>query len=124
METAIAVSTYLDGRGDIDPGAVIISSFKTDALGALTAEGSGWRRGLLVSKLPADWLADITKLGCYSLHLKDQAIADATVVEEVRAEGVPLLVFTVNDPNRSSQLLDWGVDSVITDDPKLLAQAM
>ncbi|NDB12230.1 MAG: glycerophosphodiester phosphodiesterase, partial [Betaproteobacteria bacterium] len=34
---------------------------------------------------------------------------------DAHAAGLRVLVYTVNDPQRAKQLLDWGVDSVITD---------
>ena len=44
------------------------------------------------------------------------------LVQEVHNEGSKLITWTVNDGKAMSILADWGVDGIISDDPKLLAQ--
>ena len=36
-------------------------------------------------------------------------------MRRLRAEGVPVNVFTVNDPGRQRELFAWGVRGVFTD---------
>ncbi|MGH7174602.1 MAG: glycerophosphodiester phosphodiesterase family protein [Gemmataceae bacterium] len=38
----------------------------------------------------------------------------------VRAAGLSLAAYTVNDPRRAVDLFAWGIDSVITDLPDVL----
>ncbi len=35
-----------------------------------------------------------------------------------------MVSYTVNEPERARLLLDWGVDSIITDAPGMLAEAV
>jgi glycerophosphoryl diester phosphodiesterase len=44
------------------------------------------------------------------------------LVQEVHNEGGKLLTWTVNDSKAMLLLADWGVDGIISDDTKLLAQ--
>jgi glycerophosphoryl diester phosphodiesterase len=37
------------------------------------------------------------------------------VAQAIRQSGSGLLCYTVNDPARARQLLDWGVDALCTD---------
>lgn len=45
---------------------------------------------------------------------------DRPVVEYARANGVAVHFWTINDPDEMSELLDWGVDGLITDRPQVL----
>jgi glycerophosphoryl diester phosphodiesterase len=37
------------------------------------------------------------------------------LVREIRAAGLYLLVYTVNEPDRALELAHWGVDAICTD---------
>ena len=39
-------------------------------------------------------------------------------------EGPEVFPWTVNDPRRAGELVDWGVSGIITDDPGLISQAL
>jgi glycerophosphoryl diester phosphodiesterase len=43
-------------------------------------------------------------------------------VRAIKAEGLLIFPYTVNDPRRASDLFAWGVDAIITDDPGLLSE--
>jgi glycerophosphoryl diester phosphodiesterase len=101
----------------------VISSFKREALMAAREAAPHLPLGYLAEKLPADWMAEMTRLGCRTVHpcwngLTRLQIADA------RAAGYPVLVWTVNDPARARELMAWGVDSLITDSPSAIATAI
>ncbi|MBZ5705565.1 MAG: glycerophosphodiester phosphodiesterase [Acidobacteriia bacterium] len=49
-----------------------------------------------------------------------QLLLDRKLVEEVHAAGRKLFAWTVNDVKSMRRLADWGVDAIISDDPKLL----
>lgn len=56
-----------------------------------------------------------------SLH---EALVTARTVEHCRRLGVPLVVWTVDDPERVRALDALGVDAVVSDDPRMLAATL
>ena len=40
---------------------------------------------------------------------------DEAVIDTAHEHGLRVVTYTVNDPERVALLLDWGVDTVITD---------
>lgn len=44
------------------------------------------------------------------------------LIDEVHARGQQIMTWTVNDPRRMRQLAEWGIDGIISDDPRLLYQ--
>jgi glycerophosphoryl diester phosphodiesterase len=49
---------------------------------------------------------------------------DAAQVKEAKALGLTVLAWTVNDPARMAQVMDMGVDGIVTDRPDLLREEM
>ena len=71
-------------------------------------------RGYLAASLPRRWREELTACDCRTLHLSDRRLR-ASQRAAVLAAGVPLLLYTVNDPARARDLLAAGVTSVFTD---------
>ena len=124
--TAIAALAMLDtvlGEKDHEiAGSIVFSSFKPDALETLRIEAPSWPRGLLISKWRPEWREQCGRLGCASLHPRDDLLDSRDTVRAIKAEGLMIFPYTVNDPDRASDLFQWGVDAIITDDPRLLAE--
>jgi glycerophosphoryl diester phosphodiesterase len=49
---------------------------------------------------------------------------DAAKVKEAKSLGLTVLAWTVNEPARIAQVMDMGVDGIVTDRPDLLRQEM
>lgn len=92
----------------------LLSSFSFDALAAAREAQPALPRGLLFGAVPADWHAQTDALECVSLHA-DHRKLDAPLVAEIKAAGLFILAYTVNDPARARLLGEWGVDSICTD---------
>ncbi len=92
----------------------LLSSFSFEALAAARDAAPALPRGLLFGAVPADWRARTTELECVSLHA-DHRKLDAQLVAEIKAEGLFILAYTVNDPARARELARWGVDTICTD---------
>jgi len=45
-----------------------------------------------------------------------------SLVEETHARGLQIMTWTVNDARRMGELAEWGIDGIISDDPRLLYQ--
>ncbi|BDD93064.1 glycerophosphoryl diester phosphodiesterase [Pandoraea sp. NE5] len=92
----------------------LLSSFSYDALDAAAAAVPDLPRGMLYEAIPAHWREDARQLGTVSLHASHQPL-DGPQVAQIKAAGLQMLVYTVNDPARARELAAWGVDAICTD---------
>ena len=123
-ETALATLEMVEARARGLRGRVVFSSFQVAALRTLLEGGPRWPRGLLLRALRPGWYSDAEQLACQSLHLRSDCLVDPGLVAALRAQGFRVLSFTVNEPERATDLFGWGVESVITDDPGRLSVAL
>lgn len=119
-ETGAAVATAVARGWSRAEAPPVISSFSLDALDAAAGFAPGLPRALLVRQIPEDWQAQARALGVIAL-VCDARLLEQAVAEAVKQSGLKLAVYTENDPERATDLIDWGVDSVITDRPDKLA---
>jgi glycerophosphoryl diester phosphodiesterase len=101
----------------------LLSSFSFEALAAAREAAPTLPRGMLFEAVPDDWLRIVRELECVSLHASHKHLT-AERVAEIRAEGLRVLVYTVNDPDRAKLLAQWGVDMICTDRIDMLAHDM
>lgn len=97
----------------------LLSSFSVEALAAARDAAPELPRGLLVVAPPPDWPAWVSRLACVSLHCSRRHFSPR-LLGEAKAAGVPLLIYTVNDPEDAAILLRQGVAAVFTDRIDLL----
>jgi glycerophosphoryl diester phosphodiesterase len=112
-ETAHAVLDVLQADGTADR-PLLISSFAHACLAVARERAPDLPRGYLCPRLPRDWAAELEHYGCMTLHTDHRRIRGAQLAE-LRAAGVPVLLYTVNDPRRVRKLLELGVTAVFTD---------
>ncbi len=118
-ETGEVVARVLADRWPADRPPPLLSSFSEEALEAAQAAVPDLPRGLLVKHPPDDWRARLDRLGCVTFHCSHRDL-DAAAVSAVREAGFPMLVYTVNEAERASQLFGWGVDCICSDRPELI----
>lgn len=118
-ETAAAVVAILAKAWPAQRPVPLLSSFDRDALATARAAAPDLPIGLLSSRLPPDWREAAAHYGCASINLDQKHVTDADIAA-VRAAGLAVLVYTVNDPARARQLTQAGATAVFTDDPGLL----
>lgn len=92
----------------------LVSSFSYAALEQAALYAPSLPRGMLYDDVPDDWLAQARALGSSSLHADYQYFTE-TLVAEIKAAGLMVLAYTVNDPADAERLLGWGVDMICTD---------
>ncbi len=119
-DTAATLGRVLARAWPRDRPAPLVSSFELTALEAMQAVAPQWPRGLLMKKLGASWRTALTRVGAATLNL-DQRPIDAAAMAEARTAGIPILLYTVNDPERARALLSWGAAAVFTDRPEIAA---
>ena len=94
----------------------VVSSFKKASLEAAQASFPNLPRGYLAEELKGDWLAEAKSLGCATIHPGWMKLTRERV-RTAKDNGYPVLVWTVNETARARELIDWGVDAIITDKP-------
>ncbi len=92
-------------------------------LDALALRGRGWLRqvglGRLGTVLPlAGQLAQVPR------RRGPLAVVDAAVLDAAHARDIEVHVWTVNDPAEMLELLELGVDGLVTDRPDLLREVL
>lgn len=101
---------------------VLVSSFRSVLMQALRYADPAVPRGLLMERPRAGWRVRLRGIGASAIVCGAGSLKPARA-GALKQAGLPLAVFTVNDPARAAMLYGWGVDAVITDDPAALLAA-
>jgi glycerophosphoryl diester phosphodiesterase len=118
--TAEATATMLATRWPAHLPAPMVSSFERVALARAQEVAPGIARAFTVGALPPDWHREADRLGASAIHADHRRI-DRAAVAAVGQAGLPLFAYTVNDGARARELYEWGVASLFTNRPDLLA---
>ncbi len=102
---------------------VLVSSFSRPILEIIREIAEFLPRGLLLSRGTNDAIGLARRLDCVSIH-EDHRRLTSRRVADWKAAGFIVVSYTVNDPPRARLLLDWGVDSIISDNPGVLAESV
>jgi len=94
----------------------VLSSFAQRSLLAARDAAPSLPRAYLSERVPADWHRILDRLGCAALHCNHKYLT-AKKAKAVKDAGFALRCYTVNDPVRAREILDWGADAVFTDFP-------
>ena len=92
----------------------LLSSFSEEALLAARQTAPELPLGVLYEQPPADWLRRVNQLAALSLHC-DAELLDDAVLSSARANGIPVLCYTVNQPLAAEELFRRGVMAVFSD---------
>jgi glycerophosphoryl diester phosphodiesterase len=118
--TAAAVATAVARLGAGGP-PLLASSFLPAALTALRAVALHVPRAVLFRQVPRGWMEIARRLGCAAVGADHRRLRPRRVAE-IRAAGFQLAAFTVNNPARARLLFEWGVTSVFSDTPDIVAK--
>src|SRR5437867_1733168 len=115
-ERATGAAVALDAAALWAGAAVppLLSSFSEAALDAARDAVADLPRAYLTDELCDDWHERLTSLGCIAIDIEHSMLTRARV-DEFHAAALRVIAWTVNDPARVERLIDWGVDTVITD---------
>jgi len=102
---------------------VVVSSFDRATVRAAADLRSGIRVGLLCDEAPPDPVAATQAAGASLLHL-EYSLVTAEVVATLRAAGLGVVAWTVNEPDEMRRLARLGVDAILSDDPRLLRETL
>lgn len=115
-ETGIIVGEALAKTWPTDLPLPLVSSFSATTLQACAIAAPHLAQALLVSAVPKNWRAQLNAVQTDTLHCMSRRLRERRAKEILKA-GYTLRCFTVNQPKRARQLLDWGVHGIISDYP-------
>jgi glycerophosphoryl diester phosphodiesterase len=93
-----------------------------DNIGAGRAEGSAWTAGIQHAEHGS--VPKMIKAAGGRIWSSFHGDLDAAQVKEAQSLGLTVLAWTVNEPARMVQVMDMGVDGIVTDRPDLLRVEM
>lgn len=74
-------------------------------------------------ELSDEKLDEIESFGAAGVGWSDENVSQATILA-AHDRGLKIWVWTVNDPSRASELVEWGADGIITDVPGAIREAL
>ncbi len=122
-ETAEAALDVLSRYWD-DHDRLLISSFQLSCLEVAQDMAPDWHRGFLFDDdedMPENWKDLVEYVDAVTVNI-GRKIASRELIEDIIDFEKAILVYTVNDPQLARQLQGWGVDSMFSDCPDVIAQ--
>lgn len=98
----------------------LLSSFSLEAVEIARDLAPALSRGLLFERVPVDWQQEMQRLQAVTLHCNALHLSDDTLAA-LKESAIPVLCYTVNDPERARALFARGVSAVFTDRLDLFA---
>jgi glycerophosphoryl diester phosphodiesterase len=92
----------------------LLSSFSLAALESAREAAPDLPRAFLMSELPPGWEPLARSVEAVAIHANHKHLSPA-LAKAVRDAGFGLFCYTVNEPARARELLDWGVEAFCTD---------
>ncbi|SPT53659.1 Glycerophosphoryl diester phosphodiesterase [Actinomyces bovis] len=110
------VAALLDEHAELGGAQVLVSSFNPVLLDRFGQRRPGTRLAVLTETglLLDDWRSYVEQLGAEAVNPADRGLARERV-EEIRALGYGVNVWTVNSRERAEELFSWGVTGIFTD---------
>ena len=94
-----------------------VSSFDWDELREFRELTNQFRIAVLTDQNPIDAIPIAKELNAFAINPNHKKLS-YDIVKEIQLNGFKVFTWTVNDINRISQLISWGVDAIITDYPE------
>lgn len=107
-----------------DHNRLLISSFAQESLEAALEMATDWHRGfLLPEEWPEDWETMLTDIQPSTINIDGNTIT-RDQVDLLMAFEIPILAYTINDPDRARLLQSWGVDGFFSDTPDVITDGL
>jgi len=98
---------------------IIISSFDHRQILELRSQDCCWALAPIILGIPLNARQLIDDIKPFSFHLYNEYL-DFGMIREIQQQGVRVMVFTVNKPDRAHELRNAGIDGIFTDYPSKL----
>lgn len=115
------IDEYVRERG-WRPGEFVVSSFDHAQLRTARELSPEIRLGALVKKIPRDLTSLTGPLGAWSVNVSKERVTEKLVAAAHR-QGLPVFVFTVNEPRDIARMKKLGVAGVFSDFPDRVVSA-
>jgi glycerophosphoryl diester phosphodiesterase len=99
---------------------IIISSFDHRQILELRSQDCPWALAPNVLGIPLNARELIDDIKPFSFHLYNEYL-DPGLIRDIQQQGVRVMVFTVNKPERVHELRSIGIDGIFTDYPSKLS---
>lgn len=119
-EAALDAATRIWPEDEAPPTIVSASHVSLETCRDILTE---WPRGLLIEEKSETWPEVCDYLDITSLHVADSNLSRDDIEEYVESQ-LPLICHVVNDARRALELLRFGVDSVVTDQPDVVRESI
>ena len=102
---------------------IVLASFESPTLLDLWREAPSLSRAVIVRRLPDDPVAFAAAHGATTVVTSLRSFqVEPEAAERLRAAGLTIFVYTLNRADLWQEAIDLGVDGVVTDAPRRLAQ--
>ncbi|TCI04636.1 glycerophosphodiester phosphodiesterase [Corallincola luteus] len=105
------------------PNQFLISSFNHHLLNESVSLQPKFATGALIASCPIDYAAFAQQLGCYAIHLDIDFINQA-FVDDAKARGLKVFVYTVDEESDIRYLEELGVDGIFSNYPDKALRAV
>lgn len=95
---------------------IVVSSFNHHLLAELKQQKPGLKLGALTASLPLDYAAFASQLDAYSVNC-DVSFINQAMVDDAKARGLKVFVYTVDHADDISRLQTYGVDGIFSNYP-------
>lgn len=99
----------------------MISSFNYPCLVAARKFAPEIMLGVLTDQWLEDWEDKLNAVNAISLNVNHEHLTEKRV-QEVKSAGKYVMAYVVNKPHAAQRLLQWGVDTIFSNDPLLLEE--
>jgi glycerophosphoryl diester phosphodiesterase len=123
VETARAVVSAIEKSWPADLPTPLLSSFKDAALAEARRCNPDLPRASLIDRIEGNWLERARAVEAVMVNTNGRKLKEAQA-RAVKQAGLGLGVYTIDEPALARQLVAWGADTVITDAPDLIADAL
>ncbi|KRA22394.1 hypothetical protein ASD65_18140 [Microbacterium sp. Root61] len=101
---------------------IIVSSFDARTLALAATASTAIPRLAIFRKLPADIVEAALELGVRGVIVDRRVVmAQPEIIDSLHAEGVRVVVYTLNDHEHWQEVTQLGVDGIVTDSPATLS---
>lgn len=116
LEPLLRLLTRAEQELAFDLSTVLVSSFNHQLLAALKKQRPDIRIGALTASLPLHYAQFASELAAEAVHC-DKDFINQDFVDDAKARGLLVYVYTVDQPVALKQLKEIGVDGVFTNYP-------